>query len=59
MADPNPQSVFDLEADAAVEARLDAEAEAEVAAGQTVPHDKVRIWLKDLAQGRKTPPPTR
>lgn len=59
MANPDPGSVFDLEDDAALEALRDAEAEAEVTAGRTVPHDKVRIWLKDLAQGCKTTPPTR
>ncbi|MCB8874102.1 hypothetical protein [Acidisoma silvae] len=59
MADPAPKSVFDLEEDTALEARLDAEAEAEIAAGNTVPHHKVRVWLKDLAEGRKSSPPKR
>jgi hypothetical protein len=39
------------------EARLDAEAEAAYAAGQFVPHERVREWLKQLAKGVKVPPP--
>jgi predicted transcriptional regulator len=38
-----PKSIFDVSPDEALEARLDAEAEAEAAhaAGLVVPHDKV------------------
>lgn len=42
--------------DADVDARLDAEAEADCAAGRTVPHERVREWLKNLAKGEKVPP---
>jgi plasmid stabilization system protein ParE len=44
--------------DAAAEARLDAEAESDVAAGRVVPQGRVREWLKRLANGEKVPPPT-
>ncbi len=43
--------------DAAAEARLDAEAESDVAAGRVVPQGRVREWLKRLAIGEKVPPP--
>jgi hypothetical protein len=36
-----PKSIFDVSPDEALEARLDAEAEAAHAAGLVVPHDKV------------------
>jgi predicted transcriptional regulator len=51
-------SIFDIEPDAAVEARLDAEAEAEIAAGKGVPHERVRAWLLKLSKGERVPPPT-
>ena len=40
MADPDTTSIFDLPPDAAAEARLDAEAEADEIAGRVVPHDR-------------------
>ena len=45
MADTAPKSIFDMEPDAAHEARLDAEAEADIAAGRVVPHAEVARWL--------------
>ena len=57
MADTEVNSIFDLEADEALEARLDAEAEAAVAAGRVVPHERVREWLTQLARGERVPPP--
>jgi predicted transcriptional regulator len=57
MVEPKPKSLFDMEPDAAHEARLDAEAEADVAAGRVVPHERVREWLTKLARGEREPPP--
>ena len=58
MAGAGVKSVFDIPPDAAEEARLDAEAEADVAAGRVIPHDRVRAWLVKLAKGEKVPPPS-
>lgn len=58
MAEPEIQSIFDIPLDEAEEARLDAEAEAEIEAGKGVPHEKVREWLEKLARGENIPPPT-
>jgi len=52
-----PKAIFDMEPDAAHEARLDAEAEADYAAGRVVPHERVREWLAKLAKGERVPPP--
>ena len=57
MAEPEPRSIFDMEPDADHEARLDAEAEADYAAGRVVPHERVRTWLAKLAKGERVPPP--
>lgn len=57
MTETKVRSIFDTPPDAAVEARLDAEAEADYAAGRTVPHERVREWLEKLAKGEKVPPP--
>ncbi|MBV9828109.1 MAG: antitoxin [Alphaproteobacteria bacterium] len=57
MADPEAKSIFDMEPDAAHEARLDAEAEAAYKAGRVVPHERVREWLMKLAKGERVPPP--
>jgi predicted transcriptional regulator len=57
MAEPKANSIFDLPPDAAVEARLEAEAEADFAAGRVVPHERVREWLRHLAMGERVPPP--
>ncbi len=57
MADTEVNSIFDLETDEVLEARLDAEAEAAYAAGRVVPHERVREWLTKLAKGERVPPP--
>jgi predicted transcriptional regulator len=57
MAEADTSSIFDMEPDAAHEARLDAEAEAAYAAGRYVEHSRVREWLLKLANGERTPPP--
>jgi predicted transcriptional regulator len=57
MAEAEFKSVFDLEPDADHEARLDAEAEADYAAGRVVPHELVVEWLTKLAKGERVPPP--
>ncbi|MGD0430702.1 MAG: hypothetical protein ABSA58_06375 [Acetobacteraceae bacterium] len=58
MDDPEIESDFDFEPeDEALAARLDAEAEADVAAGRVVPHERVREWLTKLALGIREPPP--
>jgi len=57
MAEPDSASIFDVEPDAALEARRDAEAEAEIDAGLGVPHSRVRLWLAKLAKGERGAPP--
>jgi predicted transcriptional regulator len=57
MAERKQQSIFDMPPDAETEARLDAEAEADYAAGRVVPHERVREWLMKLARGERVPPP--
>jgi predicted transcriptional regulator len=57
MADKEPFSLVDEEEDPETAARLDAEAEADVAAGRVVPHEKVAEWLEKLARGERVPPP--
>jgi predicted transcriptional regulator len=57
MAETETRSILDLPLDAAEEARLDAEADAEIEAGKGVPHERVREWLLKLARGEKVPPP--
>lgn len=57
MAEADTESIFDLPPDAAAEARLDAAAEADRAAGRVVPHKRVREWLAKLARGERVPPP--
>ena len=54
MSDPLP--IFDEEDDEARESAF-AAARADLDAGHGVENDKVRAWLKDLAAGRRTPPP--
>jgi predicted transcriptional regulator len=58
MAEPEVKSIFDIPPDEAEEARLDAEAEADFAAGRVIPHERVREWLRKLANGEKVSPPT-
>jgi len=57
MAESKSKSLFETQPDAAHEARLDAEAEADCAAGRLVPHERVRAWLAKLARGQREPPP--
>ena len=57
MADTDVKSIFDLDADDAVEARLDAEAEADYAAGRVISHENMRAWLTKLAKGERVPAP--
>ncbi len=58
MPEGDLKSIFDIEPDEALEARLDAEAEAEIDAGKGVPHEQVREWLSKLAKGERLPPPS-
>ncbi len=57
MADNEVNSIFDIEPDEALEARLDAEARAAARAGHVVPHERVREWLIKLAKGEGVPRP--
>jgi predicted transcriptional regulator len=58
MPETETKSIFDIEADEAVEARLDAEAEAAYKAGRVVANELVSEWLTKLAKGEKVPPPS-
>jgi predicted transcriptional regulator len=53
-----PKSIFDVSPDEALEALLDAAAEADYAAGRVVPHDKVVEWLKSWGTPDELPRPT-
>jgi len=57
MAEQEPKSIFDMEPDAAYEARLDAEAEADYAAGRVVPHAEVAKWLASWGTPNELPCP--
>jgi predicted transcriptional regulator len=57
MPDTGLKSTPDHETDEEREARLDAEAWADVAAGRVVPHERVREWLLKLEKGIREPPP--
>jgi predicted transcriptional regulator len=57
MADTHIDSIFDIPPDAATEARLDAEAEADYAAGRVISHERMAEWLTKLARGERTPRP--
>lgn len=57
MSSDNPISISDPPLDEAEEARLDAEAEAEIDAGLGVPHERVREWLAMLSRGERVSPP--
>jgi predicted transcriptional regulator len=58
MPESKPRSIFDIPPDAATEARLDAEAEADYAAGRVLPHELVREWLKSWGTADELPCPT-
>ena len=55
MSQPEP-SIFD-EVDEEAEARALTEAEADVAAGRVVPHERVREWLASIGTPDETPTP--
>ena len=57
MADSDTKSTFETDPNAAREARLDAEAEADYAAGRVISHERMCEWLAKLAKGEKVPPP--
>jgi predicted transcriptional regulator len=55
MAEPESKSIFDKELNEAEEARLDAEADAAIDAGQFVAHDRVAEWLKSWGTPNELP----
>jgi predicted transcriptional regulator len=57
MVHTETESIFDTEPDEAEEARLDAEADAAVKAGQFVTHAKVVKWLKSWGTPNELPCP--
>jgi hypothetical protein len=57
MVETKAGSIFDTPPDAEAEARLDAEAEADVAASRVVRHERVREWLMRLVKGERVPAP--
>lgn len=58
MAESGSKSVFETPLDETEEARLDAQADAEIDAGEGVSHDRVRDWLVKLGKGEKAQPPS-
>ena len=48
--------IWDIE-DPAAEAAAEARGLADIAAGRVVPNERVLPWLKDLAEGRRSPRP--
>lgn len=54
-----PAAEFDFfdEIDEEADARLIAEAEADLAAGRCVPHEEVAAWLDTWGKGDRVPPP--
>ena len=57
MAEPDTKWIFDTPQDEAEEARLDAQAEAEIDAGKYVTHDRVVAWLKSWGTAKPLPRP--
>jgi len=57
MDDDEILSIFDHEEDPETAARLDAEAEADIAAGRVVPHEKVVEWLRSWGTANELPCP--
>jgi predicted transcriptional regulator len=57
MAEPEPESIFDIDPDEAEEARLDAMADAEIESGQFVTHERVSVWLKSWGTPDQLPCP--
>jgi hypothetical protein len=59
MGEPDAKSVFETSLDAVEEARRDAVADAEIEAGEGVPHKRVREWLTKLSKGEAHAPPSK
>ena len=58
MADTDTKSIFDIAPDEALEARLDAEAEAgSYKAGRVISHERMCVWLTKPAKGESVPLP--
>ena len=57
MAETETKSICDPPIDEAEEARLDAEADAEIEAGKGVPHARVRAWLESWGKPNELPCP--
>jgi predicted transcriptional regulator len=55
MAEPDP-NIFDALEDEA-ELLAEAEADADIAAGRVVPHERVKDWLKSLGTPNQLPTP--
>jgi len=53
-----PPSLFDHAESKEDTARLDAAAEAQIAAGRTVDHERVAAWIEARKRGEKLPPPS-
>jgi hypothetical protein len=58
MPDTGVISIFGIEPDETHEARLDAEARADVAAGRVISHECMSEWLTKLASGQRVLPPS-
>jgi hypothetical protein len=57
MAKPDTKSIFDGEPNPTDDVRLDAQADAEIEAGQFIPHSKVVTWLQSWSTANKLPRP--
>jgi predicted transcriptional regulator len=57
MAETEIKSICDPPLDEAEEARLDAEADADIEAGKGVPHARVRAWLESWGKPNELPCP--
>ena len=55
---PDRKTIFDIDPDEALEARLDAEAEAAYAAGRVVSHARVVEWLNSWGKPDELPRPS-
>jgi predicted transcriptional regulator len=51
-------SIFEYAETPEETARLDSLAEADIEAGRTVSHERVKAWLDARLRGEKIPPPT-
>lgn len=59
MAKNKRESLFDPPLDPAEEARLDAQADAEIEAGNGIPHAEVAKWLESWGKPNELPRPRR